>query len=205
MEKEDGATPKKYTPEQVRKSIELAEAVARIEREVGRGNGRLEQYRNRGGSWEHYYDPRCEGAKTSLHRLRGELELDPLAEKLLPQAREIVPLAKTRDETLRETRFGELVEAIQHQLLVAHDAKGLEAARLFAGTHHEDDWRKFVEAFDAGDKISLLNSLVALLGFVWEDMLNVELPRAAPGYLNPDLPSGSIQRYTYLTDLPRNS
>jgi len=204
-EKQNETMSVQYPSEQVRKSIELAEAIVRAEQGVEIGRKNWEHYRNRGVSYEHYSDPRAEGWGKRLSELQWELKEDPLAEKLLPQARTIVPLQEARRETIQETRFGEFVEAIQHQLLIICGAKGFENPRLFAGTHYERHWKDFVAALNAGDKTKLMESLLILLDFVARDMRNVEFSKAAPGYINPDLPPSVGQRYTYLVDLPRLS
>lgn len=168
-----------YTPEQIEKSIKLAEEVARKE-------NRLKLFQKHDLPESVISDVRT---KSGGHL--AELMNDPLAEKLLPQARIVVSMREARKVFLeRQTKLGILLDAISNQTQVEEEGRGRsdkDSKDFFSEMPEEHgDWLKFLSALSSGNKADLLNALMGLLIGITINLTKQDLPPVAPEYDIPE-------------------
>ncbi|HVN26483.1 MAG TPA: hypothetical protein VMT99_02410 [Candidatus Paceibacterota bacterium] len=167
----------RYTDEQIRASIQLAEKIA--EQEM-----RISVFEKAGMSPDV-----MESARENIGGKLGNLLDDPLAEKLLPQARIAVRMHQARELSIEQTKLGRLIEAAGHQSSIEEEGEGwtgkTTSEGFFPAGIEQDEWRRMVAALKRGDKGALFDALSSLLIGCKIDLVHTELPPTAPVYRIP--------------------
>jgi hypothetical protein len=120
--------------------------------------------------------------------LYAKLVDNPLAQQLLPQARMIVRIRASRRDAIDAISFGELmlVSAGQRAVEEGHLVQEEVIDPPFSNESQNLDWHEFLGAITNGNKGLALIHLNSLLAAVREDLVNADLPAAAPAYKIPD-------------------
>ncbi len=159
-----------YTPEQIQKSIQLAEQTAMRERH-------LQEFKNA------QLPTMIEHARASVGGAYGELFNDPLAAKLLPQARVILAMRENRRNSILSTSLGILMKEIAR---LSTAPKRHAEPEPFPLEMTNQEWKKFLQALEEGSREKLLESLDTLLLHVLEDLVESHLRPVAPPYEIPE-------------------
>ncbi len=165
-----------YSEEQIQKSIRAAEQFAQRE-------ANLKVFK------KYAFHVGIKREHLRLGDSLAKLVDDPLAEKLLPQARVIVAMETAREAAIEETFFGKLCENLAYQQFINERMDGWEKIDIetpFSDELNNKKWQRFRQALSEGNKIELLESLMWLMSEVKSDLITTDLPPVAPGYRIPE-------------------
>lgn len=160
-----------YSKEEYVAAIEIAERVVIRERRVAR--------------YSQTKTPNCiinhsrEMQGSSMEKLLD----NPLAEKLLPQARIIVAEREARESVLEIMTLGRMKDALGY--LSVYLVSGVTTADSDTPFTTEDDnnnWREFLEALEKGNKKKIVDSLYALVTSAHAELLFTSLPNIESRY-----------------------
>ena len=106
-----------------------------------------------------------------------ELLNNPLAEKLLPQARARMAQRTARESALEATALGKLKEAVEEVGLVfATSSLSIDDVAIDGNDKAKEEWRDFLGALESGNKKKLIDALQGLLAGAHADLLFTDLP-----------------------------
>jgi len=173
-----------YTSEQIQRSIELAEQIATEER-IGKGNAE----RAEATSSPKLKAMRADSQRKQRERFGGCLETllaDPLAEKLLPQARIRLDMRQVRMEGIEDTtKLGVVMNAISHEQELEMYG-GDRRTDWFADELEQHAWSEFLAALDKGNRLEILLATQMLFMMVESSLGEMEIPPAPLPYVLPD-------------------
>jgi hypothetical protein len=110
-----------------------------------------------------------------------ELLDNPLAEKLLPQARVIIAEREAREAALANTILGRARHALRYIICNVAEVGGIpDLTSLkdapFTDEYHNTKWHALLEAIEKGQKKPTLDALEEILSSALVDLLFTDLP-----------------------------
>lgn len=118
--------------------------------------------------------------RTQLGGLYERMLTDLVAEKLLPQARNIIRVNEERLTGFRNSFLGRLMEAVANEGQGA--GRWTESRDLFSDSFQQHHWDEFIIAIETGDKNQILDAVAELLSSVQWDLMELNIPPRPPNY-----------------------
>jgi hypothetical protein len=121
--------------------------------------------------------------RTRVGALYAEVIHDITAEKILPQAREVVRRENLRNEALEKTLLGAIINAVSNEEQLAAGGSGwMESGESITNPQAKMHWEKFAKAMERCETLDALGELCQLLFIAKWDLVDCELPPAPPPY-----------------------
>jgi len=118
--------------------------------------------------------------RTQLGALYESMLTDAIAEKLLPQARNMIHVNEARLTGFRNAFLGKMIEAVANE--EQNVGRWMDSRDLFSDSLQQHYWDELIIAIETGDKNQILAAVAELLSGIQWDLMELNIPPPPPYY-----------------------